>query len=84
MGRQLEEWGGEVRLPAWLARLMGRPQPVDDSPERQGERHRAQPPPWAAGEKAHTPLAAGDDPVRRGRLRGGPPGDGPGKMPYLG
>jgi hypothetical protein len=84
MGRQLEEWGGEVRLPAWLRRALRRPQPVDDTLERRSERHRAQPPPWGAGEKTHTPLAAGDDPVRRGRLRGGPRGDEPPRFPYIG
>ncbi len=32
-----EEWGGEVRLPRWLRRLLRRREPEDDTPERAHE-----------------------------------------------
>jgi hypothetical protein len=35
--RELEEWGGEVRVPRWLRRLLRRPDPPGDTPEKQGE-----------------------------------------------
>ena len=31
--RQQEEWGGEVRMPRWLRRMLRRPAPLDDTPE---------------------------------------------------
>lgn len=38
-----EAWGGEVRLPRWLRKLMGRPDGIGDTPERAAERHRPEP-----------------------------------------
>ena len=35
--RQLEQWGGELRVPGWLRRLARRPQGAD-TPERAAER----------------------------------------------
>jgi hypothetical protein len=32
-----EEWGGEVRLPGWLRRVLRRPDPAGDTPERAHE-----------------------------------------------
>jgi hypothetical protein len=40
MARELEQWGGEVRLPAWLRRLLRRPDAPGDTPERAHEGHR--------------------------------------------
>jgi hypothetical protein len=34
MAREPEEWGGEVRLPTWLRRMLRRPAPRDNTPER--------------------------------------------------
>jgi hypothetical protein len=34
MAREPEEWGGEVRLPNWLRRMLRRPAPPDNSAER--------------------------------------------------
>lgn len=31
--REQEAWGGEVRLPRWLRRMLRRPEPLGDSPE---------------------------------------------------
>jgi hypothetical protein len=38
-----EAWGGEVRLPRWLRRLLRRPEAAGDTPEARAERHRPQP-----------------------------------------
>jgi hypothetical protein len=35
--RQLEQWGGELRVPKWMRRLARRPHGVD-TPERAAER----------------------------------------------
>ena len=32
MTRELEPWGGDVRLPRWLRRLLRRPEDVGDTP----------------------------------------------------
>ena len=37
MSRDLEPWGGEVRMPGWLRRLLHRAD-ADDTPERAHER----------------------------------------------
>jgi hypothetical protein len=34
--RELEPWGGEVKVPRWLRRVLRRPEP-EDSPERDRE-----------------------------------------------
>jgi hypothetical protein len=35
--RELEEWGGEVKVPHWLRRLLHRPDPPGDTPEKGAE-----------------------------------------------
>jgi hypothetical protein len=35
--QELEEWGGEVRVPRWLRRLLRRSDPPGDTPERATE-----------------------------------------------
>jgi len=40
MARELEPWGGEVRLPKWLRRVLRRPDP-EDTPERAREPRRS-------------------------------------------
>ena len=43
MPRELEPWGGEVKMPRWLARLLHRPtDTASDSPERAQERYKPQ------------------------------------------
>lgn len=39
--REQEAWGGEVRMPRWLRRMLRRP--VADSPEAVHEKRKAQP-----------------------------------------
>lgn len=40
MAQGLESWGGEVRLPRWLRRVLRRPADPGESPERAHERAR--------------------------------------------
>jgi len=44
MARELEPWGGDVRMPRWLRRLLRRPTDPEDTPEREHERHKGQRP----------------------------------------
>ncbi len=39
-GRQLEPWGGDVRMPRWLRRALRRPEPFADTPEAAHEKRR--------------------------------------------
>jgi hypothetical protein len=43
--RQQEAWGGEVRMPRWLRRLVRRPEPLGDTPEGAHEARKPQPGP---------------------------------------
>lgn len=38
MARELEEWGGEVRVPGWVRRVLRRPPPPGDTDECRAER----------------------------------------------
>lgn len=38
MTRELEPWGGEVRMPRWMRRLLHRPEPPGDSWEGANEK----------------------------------------------
>jgi hypothetical protein len=40
MARDLEPWGGDVRMPRWMRRVLRRPEGPGDTPERARERHR--------------------------------------------
>jgi hypothetical protein len=40
MARELEEWGGEVRVPGWVRKVLRLGPPAEDSPERRAEAHR--------------------------------------------
>jgi hypothetical protein len=44
MTRQLEPWGGEVRLPRFLRWLLRRPPVPDDTPERAHEQRKGEQP----------------------------------------
>jgi hypothetical protein len=41
--REPEAWGGEVRMPRWLRRMLKRPEPLEDTPEAAHEKRKAQP-----------------------------------------
>ena len=42
MPRELEPWGGELRMPNWMRRLMGRGRAPEDTPELIHERRNAE------------------------------------------
>jgi hypothetical protein len=46
--RQQEAWGGEVRLPRWLRRILRRPDLLEDTPEAAHEKRNPQPGPSVA------------------------------------
>jgi hypothetical protein len=52
MAREPEPWGGEVHLPGWLRRLLRRPAPPADSPERSREGQRKSQPTVTVGQNA--------------------------------
>lgn len=52
MARELEEWGGEVRVPGWLRRVLRLGPPAEDTPERRAEAHRRRPPSTTVGQNA--------------------------------
>jgi hypothetical protein len=41
--REQEAWGGEVRMPRWLRRMLGRPEALGDTPEPAHEKRKAKP-----------------------------------------
>jgi hypothetical protein len=43
--RQQEAWGGEVRMPGWLRRMLRRPEALGDTPEGAHEKRKPQPGP---------------------------------------
>ena len=42
MAQESQPWGGEVRLPSWLRRILRRPPEVPDTPEALHERRKPQ------------------------------------------
>ncbi len=51
MPRELQSWGGEVRLSGWVRRLLRRPAP-SDTPERMHESRQPQDPGVSVAENA--------------------------------
>ena len=43
--RELEPWGGDVRMPRWLRRMLRRPETAEDTPEGAHEKRNPQPGP---------------------------------------
>ena len=41
-GRQQEAWGGEVKVPRWLRRILRRPEPPEPTPEAAHEARKPQ------------------------------------------
>ena len=57
MPRELEPWGGEVKVPRWLARLLHRRTTAKtDTPERAHERHKPEYPDRTVFENADRAL----------------------------
>jgi hypothetical protein len=41
--REQDAWGGEVRMPRWLRRMLRRPEALADTPEAAHEKRKAEP-----------------------------------------
>jgi hypothetical protein len=55
MARELEPWGGEVRLPGWMRRLLRRPDPAAPTAEAAEEARQAA----HEARKAHPTVSVG-------------------------
>jgi hypothetical protein len=58
MPRQQEAWGGDLKMPHWLRRLLHRPESPGDTPERTHEARQPQELP-TVGQNADKALAGG-------------------------
>ena len=67
--RQLEPWGGEVRMPGWLRRMLRRPEPPADTPEGAHEKRNPQPGPSVAENADRAAVGAMSDLYREGRVQ---------------
>jgi hypothetical protein len=67
--RTQEAWGGEVRLPRWLHRLLKRPEDPGDTPEAVHEARRPQPLPTVAQNADKAAVGALSDILSEGRRR---------------
>ena len=52
MPRELEPWGGEVRMPGWVTRMLRRKPRPQDTAERTHEARQPQPPTVSVAENA--------------------------------
>ena len=59
MPRELEPWGGELRMPGWLRRLLRRSEGPGDSPERAREPRRPQAPDVSVAENVNRAVLGG-------------------------
>jgi hypothetical protein len=67
--RQQEAWGGEVRMPRWLRRMLGRPAPLGDTPEGAHEARKPQPGPSVLQNANRAAVGATTDLYREGRTK---------------
>ncbi len=65
--RKQEEWGGEVRMPGWLRRLLRRPEPVADTPEAAHESRKGGPDTSVAKNAERASIGALGDLYHEGR-----------------
>jgi hypothetical protein len=71
MPRQLEPWGGELRLPGCIRRLLRRPDGPGDSPERVHEGRQPQTPGVSVAENVDRAIFGGFSEGHLGNRRGG-------------
>jgi len=72
MPRELEPWGGDLRLPGWLRRLLKQPAPPGDSPERVHEARQPRTPDVSVAENVDRAVFGGfseGHPGNRSRAR---------------
>jgi hypothetical protein len=68
MTRELEPWGGDVRLPRWIRRMLRSREDLGDSPERVHERRKGeQPTKSVAGNADRAAVGILSDLYREGR-----------------
>ena len=59
MPRELEPWGGDLRMPSWLRRILRRTPDPGPSPERMHERRKPQDPGVSVAEQADRAIFGG-------------------------
>ena len=64
-----DAWGGEVRLPRWLRRMVRRPEPPGDTPEAAHEARKPQPGPSVAQNADRAAVGVLSDLYREGRTK---------------
>ena len=67
--RQQEAWGGEVRMPDWLRRMLRRPEPLGDTEEGAHEARKPQAGPSVAQNADRASVGALSDLYREGRTK---------------
>jgi hypothetical protein len=67
--RAHEAWGGEVRMPHWLRRLLRRPESPGDTPEAAHEARKPQPGPSAAQNADRAAVGALSELYREGKTK---------------
>ena len=64
-----EAWGGEVRMPGWLRRILRRPEAAGDTAEAAHEARKPQPGPSVAQNADRAAVGALSDLYREGRTK---------------
>ena len=67
--RQQEAWGGEVRMPRWLRRMLRRPEPLGPTQEAAHEARKPQPGPSVAQNADRASVGPLTDLYREGRTK---------------
>ena len=67
--QQQEAWGGEVRMPRWLRRVLRRPEPLGDTPEAAHEARKPKAGPSVAQNADRAAVGALSDLYREGRTK---------------
>ena len=69
LNERQEAWGGEVRMPRWLRRVLGRSEPPGDTPEGAHEARKPQSGPSVAQNADRASVGALSDLYREGRTK---------------
>jgi hypothetical protein len=64
-----EAWGGEVRMPRWLRRMLRRPEPLGDTAEAAHEARKPKPGPSVLENADRASVGALSDLYREGRSK---------------
>lgn len=69
--REQEAWGGDLRMPSWLRRMLRRAQPLGDTPEAAHEKRRPRTQPSVAENADRAAVGALSALYREGRKKRG-------------